>query len=65
MKNQLEQKWQIKDQIDKRIANQQPATKIQRQSEKLSQLYKRFILAIDIKCEKYSKHTESLSKQLI
>ena len=65
MKNQLEQKWQIKDQIDKRIANQQPATKIQRQSEKLSQLYKRFLLAIDIKCEKYSKHTESLSKQLI
>ena len=65
MKNQLEQKWQIKDQIDKRIANQQPATKIERQSEKLSQLYKRFILAIDIKCEKYSKHTESLSKQLI
>ena len=65
MKNQLEQKWQIKDQIDKRIANQQPATKIERQSEKLSQLYKRFLLAIDIKCEKYSKHTESLSKQLI
>lgn len=65
MKNQLEQKWQIKDQLDKRIANQQPATKIERQSEKLSQLYKRFILAIDIKCEKYSKHTESLSKQLI
>ena len=65
MKNQLEQKWQIKDQIDKRIANQQPVTKIERQSEKLSQLYKRFILAIDIKCEKYSKHTESLSKQLI
>ena len=65
MKNQLEQKWQIKDQIDKRIASQQPATKIERQSEKLSQLYKRFILAIDIKCEKYSKHTESLSKQLI
>ena len=65
MKNQLEQKWQIKDQIDKRLANQQPATKIERQSEKLSQLYKRFLLAIDIKCEKYSKHTESLSKQLI
>ena len=65
MKNQLEQKWQIKDQIDKRIANQQPATKIKRQSEKLSQLYKRFHLAIDIKCEKYNKHTESLSKQLI
>ena len=65
MKNQLEQKWQIKDQIDKRIANQQPATKIERQSEKLSQLYKRFLLAIDIKCQKYSKHTESLSKQLI
>lgn len=65
MKNQLEQKWQIKDQVDKRLANQQPVTKIERQSEKLSQLYKRFILAIDIKCEKYSKHTESLSKQLI
>ena len=65
MKNQLEKKWQIKDQVDKRLANQQPATKIERQSEKLSQLYKRFILAIDIKCEKYSKHTESLSKQLI
>ena len=65
IKNQIEQKWQIKDQIDKRIANQQPATKIERQSEKLSQLYKRFLLAIDIKCEKYSKHTESLSKQLI
>ena len=65
MKNQLEKKWQIKDQVDKRLANQQPVTKIERQSEKLSQLYKRFILAIDIKCEKYSKHTESLSKQLI
>ena len=65
VKNQLEQKWQIKDQVDKRLANQQPVTKIERQSEKLSQLYKRFILAIDIKCEKYSKHTESLSKQLI
>ena len=65
MKNQLEKKWQIKDQVDKRLANQQPVTKIERQSEKLSQLYKRFLLAIDIKCEKYSKHTESLSKQLI
>ena len=65
MKNQLEKKWQIKDQVDKRLANQQPVTKIERQSEKLSQLFKRFILAIDIKCEKYSKHTESLSKQLI
>ena len=65
MKNQLEKKWQIKDQVDKRLANQQPATKIERQSEKLSQLYKRFLLAIDIKCQKYSKHTESLSKQLI
>ena len=65
MKNQLEQKWQIKDQVYKRLANQQPVTKIERQSEKLSQLYKRFLLAIDNKCEKYSKHTESLSKQLI
>ena len=65
MKNQLEKKWQIKDQVDKRLANQQPVTKIERQSEKLSQLYKRLLLAIDIKCEKYSKHTESLSKQLI
>ena len=65
MNNQLEQKWQIKDQMGKRISNQQPLKKIERQLEKLSQLYKRSLKAIDFKCEKWSKHTESLSKQLL
>ena len=65
MNNQLEQKWQIKDQMGKRISNQQPLKKIERQLEKLSQLYNRSLKAIDSKCEKWSKHTESLSKQLL
>ena len=39
MIHQLEQKWQIKDQLQKRASYQQPIKKIERQFEKLNILY--------------------------
>ena len=61
----LEQKWQIKDQLQKRASYQQPIKKIERQFEKLNILYDRSVRLINVKYEKWFQHTEYLSKQLL
>ena len=61
----LEQKWQIKDQLQKRASYQQPIKKIERQFEKLSILHDRSVKLINVKYEKWFQHTEYLSKQLL
>ena len=61
----LEQKWQIKDQLQKRASYQQPIKKIERQFEKLNILHDRSVKLINVKYEKWFQHTEYLSKQLL
>tara|TARA_B100000427_G_scaffold282150_1_gene253723 strand:+ start:10 stop:1218 length:1209 start_codon:yes stop_codon:yes gene_type:complete len=61
----LEQKWQIKDQLQKRASYQQPIKKIERQFEKLNILQDRSVKLINFKYEKWFQHTEYLSKQLL
>ncbi len=61
----LEQKWQIKDQLQKRASYQQPIKKIERQFEKLNILHDRSVKLINFKYEKWFQHTEYLSKQLL
>ena len=61
----LEQKWQIKDQLQKRVSYQQPIKKIERQFEKLNILHDRSVKLINFKYEKWFQHTEYLSKQLL
>ena len=61
----LEQKWQIKDQLQKRASYQQPIKKIERQFEKLNILHGRSVKLINVKYEKWFQHTEYLSKQLL
>ena len=61
----LEQKWQIKDQLQKRASYQQPIKKIERQFEKLNFLHDRSVKLINVKYEKWFQHTEYLSKQLL
>lgn len=61
----LEQKWQIKDQLQKRASYQQPIKKIERQFEKLNILHDRSVKLINFKYEKWLQHTEYLSKQLL
>tara|TARA_B100000214_G_scaffold373221_1_gene353100 strand:- start:1262 stop:2470 length:1209 start_codon:yes stop_codon:yes gene_type:complete len=65
MTHQLEQKWQVKDQLYKRASYQQPIKKIERQFEKLNILYDRSVNIINVKNEKWFQHTEYLSKQLL
>ena len=60
-----EQKWQIKDQLQKRASYQQPIQKIERQFEKLNILHDRSVKLINVKYEKWFQHTEYLSKQLL
>ena len=60
-----EQKWQIKDQLQKRASYQQPIKKIERQFEKLNILHDRSVKLINVKYEKWFQHTEYLSKQLL
>ena len=61
----LEQKWQIKDQLQKRASYQQPIKKIERQFEKLNILHDRSVKLINVKYERWFQHTEYLSKQLL
>ena len=61
----LEQKWQIKDQLQKRASYQQPIKKIERQFEKLNILHDRSVKLINVKYEKWFQHTDYLSKQLL
>ena len=61
----LEQKWQIKDQLQKRASYQQPIQKIERQFEKLNILHDRSVKLINVKYEKWFQHTDYLSKQLL
>lgn len=60
-----EQKWQIKDQLQKRASYQQPIQKIERQFEKLNILHDRSVKLINVKYEKWFQHTDYLSKQLL
>ena len=60
-----EQKWQIKDQLQKRASYQQPIKKIERQFEKLNILHDRSVKLINVKYEKWFQHTDYLSKQLL
>ena len=61
----LEQKWQIKDQLQKRASYQQPIKKIERQFEKLNILHDRSVKLINVKYERWFQHIEYLSKQLL
>ena len=61
----LEQKWQIKDQLQKRASYQQPTKKIERQFVKLNILHDRSVKLIKVRYEKWFQHTEYLSKQLL
>ena len=61
----LEQKWQIKDQLQKRASYQQPIKKIERQFEKLNILHDRSVKIINVKYERWFQHIEYLSKQLL
>ena len=60
-----EQKWQIKDLLQKRASYQQPIQKIERQFEKLNILHDRSVKLINVKYEKWFQHTDYLSKQLL
>ena len=62
--NQLEQRWLLFDQIEKRISNQRPSRKIDIQFQVLNQNHRRIILAIEKKYSLLSKKINYLYKQL-
>ena len=62
--NQLEQRWLLFDQIEKRISNQRPSRKIDIQFQVLNQNHRRILLAIEKKHSLLSKKINYLYKQL-
>jgi len=65
IKNQLEQYWMIKDQLDKRILNQQPKMKIQKQSEQVFQFDQRLKHSINRIKIRNKDRIAFLKKQII
>lgn len=64
LQNQLEQRWLLFDQIEKRISNQRPSRKIDIQFQVLNQSHRRIISAIEKKHSLLSKKINYLYKQL-
>ena len=62
--NQLEQRWLLFDQIEKRISNQRPSRKIEIQVQTLNQNHQRMLLAIEKKHTFLSEKINYLFKQL-